>query len=269
MANVLFSRLDNTVTGLDRPAAGPGEFTVQLPYEFHLTKPITHVYGEKQKTNEYGELLYKDNVTLGEDGEEHFDEVTVDRKPTAWEDVTNTYNVVGEGGPQELTTTTQVPVAWEELQPVMVPNEITHYITFQETPALFSYDEIHAAKITSIRAANPDRNLVYYDEEFPLENFADELANHAANMGEGIMALHPGGSCRTVKLQLGKTTDKIKLYLEAAPGVVVTVGARASEPFTDFVDGIAQLPEPADAVYVLFTNTTERYRDVYAVGILA
>ncbi|WP_281885706.1 hypothetical protein [Paenibacillus sp. YYML68] len=262
--NAVLSRQDHSLRGLNRPAAGPGEYVVQLPYAIRLAKPVTYIDGEVPKTNDLGQPLYKDNVTVDELGAEAWDEVTERQKPVAWEERTTTYLVDGEN----VTTTAQIPIEWEERAPVMVPHQVTSYVTFEEAPALFTYDEIVAAKIESIQAVHKGLDLVFYDEDFSLEHFADELQSHKANMGDGIMALHPGGSCRTVKLQLGKATDTIQLYLEAQPAVVVAVGAKSGEPFVDFVDGIAMLPEPADAVYVLFTNTTDRYRDVYAFGLL-
>ncbi|MNC74967.1 hypothetical protein D3C75_1264200 [compost metagenome] len=82
------------------------------------------------------------------------------------------------------------------------------------------------------------------------------------------MALHPGGKCRTTKLQLSKAVQTIQVYLEAQEGVTVEVGATATNLMA-IVDGVAELPAAADAVYVRFINTAESYREVYAFGLLA
>jgi hypothetical protein len=255
--NVVFNRQEHNVVGLNRPATEFGEYGVQLPYEIQLTKPVTTIDGERQKTNGAGQQLYLDGDA----------EVSESRKATAWETVTNTYNIVNEDGTNEqVTTAAQVPTEWEELPPIMIPNEITTYVSFQDAPALFTYDEILSAKIASIKS-NASRDLVYFDEDFPLNKFSEELSSHAANMGDGFIALHPLGSCRTVKLQLGRSADVFQIYLESHPDVKVEVGASASN-FVEVVDGIAQLAAPADEVYVRFSNMADRYREVYAFGIL-
>ncbi|RAV18843.1 hypothetical protein [Paenibacillus contaminans] len=257
MTNVVFNRQDNTVVGLNRPATEFGEYSVQLPYAIELAKPILKIDGERQKTDGAGQPLYLDGD----------DEVPESRKSIAWETVTNTYNVVKDDGSTALvTTTTQVATEWEELPPIMIPNEVTSYVAFAEAPALFTYDEILFAKIASIKA-NSTRDLVYFDEDFPLDKFSEELSSHAANMGDGFIALHPLGSCRTVKLQLGKSSDVLQIYLESQPDVKVEVGASASN-FVEVVNGIAQLAAPANEVYVRFSNLVDRYREVYAFGIL-
>lgn len=257
MANAVFNRLDHNVVGLNRPAAGPGEYVVELPYEIRLSKPIFTFDGEKQKTNDAGQPIYLDEEQ----------EVLEPRKAIDWKEETNTYRVVKEDGTTEVVTVTApVPTEWTEFPPVMVPNEVVSYVTFQEAPSLFGFADVLAAKMESIKANNT-RELVHFDEDFPLDNISDDLASHSANMGDGFIALHPQGQCRTVKLPLGKSADIVQIYLEAQPGVSVEVGATASE-FVGVVDGIAQLAAPADAVYVRFINTVDRYREVYAFGIL-
>ncbi|MNO00083.1 hypothetical protein D3C81_2198840 [compost metagenome] len=50
--------------------------------------------------------------------------------------------------------------------------------------------------------------------------------------------------------------------------MTVEVGATATN-LTAVVDGVAELPGAADALYVRFINTAESYREVYAFGLLA
>ncbi|MDH6370539.1 hypothetical protein M2444_002319 [Paenibacillus sp. PastF-3] len=268
MDNITFSRTDHTVTGLNRPP-GPFEYSLTLPFPITVTKSIAGVNGEKQKIDENGQLLYKGDLTVDDNGLETYNEVTTARIATAWEEVSQDYNLVNEdGSTTPITNKAKVAIAWDDLQPVMVPNIIYSAVSFAEQPSLFTFDELNAAKCASLEKSYKGKLLLYYDEDFSLENFAVDLAEHAANMGDGVIALHPRGKCRTVKLPLGESVDKVQLYLEAQDGITVEVGAAVGN-LTAVVDGAAQLPSAADAVYIRFTNTTDSYKEVYAFGILA
>ncbi|MEK3943559.1 hypothetical protein [Paenibacillus sp. FSL H3-0310] len=268
MDSVTFNRMGHTVTGLNRPA-GPFEYSLSLPFSVAVTKSIAGVNGEKQKTDEKGQLLYKGSLTVDDSGLETYDEVTTARIATAWKEVSQEYNLVNEdGSTTPITNTSQVATAWDDLQPVMVPNIIYNSVSFTEQPSLFTFDELNAAKCASLEKAYKGKLLLYYDEDFSLENFAVDLAEHSANMGDGVITLHPRGKCRTVKLPLGESVEKVQLYLEAQDGITVEVGATAGS-LTAVVDGAAKLPSAADAVYIRFTNNTDSYKEVYAFGILA
>lgn len=268
MDNVIFSRQDHTVTGLNRQA-GPAEYSLALPFPITVTKTLERVNGEMQKADENGLPLYKSTLILSEDGQERYIEVTTARIPTAFEEMTRDYTLVNEDGSRTLViNTAQVPIEWEDLQPVMVPNVEQYLVSFADQPSLFTYDEIKAAKLVSLKKAFPDRHLIFYDEDFNLEHFSEDLAEHAANMGDGVMALHPGGKCRTTKLPLEKSADTIQLYLEAQDGITVEIGATTAN-LIEVIDGQVKLATAADSVYVRFTNTAESYREVYAFGLLA
>ncbi|KGE17558.1 hypothetical protein [Paenibacillus wynnii] len=268
MDNVIFNRQDHTVAGLNRPA-GPCEYSLALPFPITAVKTLTWTNGEKQKADENGQLLYKSQPILDENNQETYNEVITARIPTAWEERTQEYSLVNEDGSRTLlTNTTQVPVEWEELQPAMVSNVEQYQVSFTEQPSLFTYDELQVAKLISIKKAYSGVQLVYYDEDFEPSGFSTDLAEHAANMGDGVLAVHPNGKCRTTKLPLGKIADTIQLYLEAQAGITVEVGATVTG-FTEVVQGIAQLPVPTNELYVRFTNTTDSYKEVYAFGILA
>ncbi|ETT45694.1 hypothetical protein C162_20211 [Paenibacillus sp. FSL R7-269] len=268
MDNVVFSRQDHTVTGLNRPA-GPAEYSLSLPFPIAITKLQPWVNGEKQKTNDGGQLLYYSKPILEEDGSETVNEVTTDRIATAWEEVTQEYTLVNDDGSKTpVSNTTQIATEWEDLEPVLIPNVQQYQVTFAEQPSLFTYQELQAAKLSGIKKAYQGLVLVYYDEEFALESFAVELADHAANLGDGLLAIHPGGQCRTVKLLLGKSAGLIRLYLEAQEGITVEIGATAANLIA-VVDGQVKLATASDSVYLRFTNTAESYREVYAFGLLA
>ncbi len=267
MNNVIFSRTDHTVTGLNRPA-GPAEYGLTLPFPVAVTKLLERTNGEKQKTNEEGQLLYCGKPVLEEDDSETVNEVTTDRIATAWEEVTQEYTLITDEGAVPISSTNRVATEWEDLEPVLIPNVEQYQVSFAEQPALFSYDDLKAAKLASIKKAFTGQELVHFDEDFELESFAVDLADHAANLGDGVIAVHPGGQCRTIKLPLGKSASTIRLYLEAQEGITVEIGAAAAN-LIPVADGQVKLTTAADSVYVRFTNTAESYREVYAFGLLA
>lgn len=268
MDNVVFSRADHTVTGLNRPA-GPAEYSLVLPFPVTVTKLLPWVNGEKQKTNEDGQLLYYSKAIQEEDGSETVNEVTSSRIVTNWEEVTQEYTLVNEDGSKTpLSNTAQIATEWEDLQPVLIQNVEQYQVTFAEQPSLFTYQELQAAKLASIKKAFAGQELVHFDEDFELESFAVDLADHSANLGDGVIAVHPGGQCRTVKLPLGKLASTIRLYLEAQDGITVEIGATAGN-LLPLADGQVTLPAAADAVYVRFSNNAESYREVYAFGLMA
>jgi hypothetical protein len=261
MNNVVFRRADHKVAGLNRPAF-LAEYSVLLPYAIVLSKAVASVMGQKQKTNEAGQLLYKYNVVVDEFGQENFDEVTESQKAVAWEEVVNKYVIDGE----VVEVPGQVATEYVDLEPVLIDDVVYNSVSFQDNPSIFEYEEVLEAKKAALQKANL-RKLVHYDEDFNLEGFSTDLAAHAANMGDGILALHPSGSCRTEKIALGSAVKTVQLYLEAAPDVKVEVGSTANS-FVEFKDGVAQLPSAASEVYIRFTNTTDKYRDIFAFGIL-
>ncbi|WP_026678226.1 hypothetical protein [Fictibacillus gelatini] len=261
MQTVVFNRITHKVAGLNR-SAFPLEYAMSLPYEITLSKIVEEVHGKNQKTNAQGLPLYKDNVTVDEFGRETYDEVTEAHKAVAFEEIANTYVIDGK----EVDVPAQVPTEWVDLEPVMIDNVVNQTVSFQDDPYAFTYEEVLEAKKASIQANNL-RQLVYYDEDFNLESFSTNLASFAANMGDGILAIHPGGQVRNEKIPLGTPAKTIQLYLESAPNIKVEVGATVTS-FVEFKDGIAQLSTAADQVYVRFTNTSDKFRDVYAFGIL-
>lgn len=259
--NVTFNRRTNQATGLNRPA-GPFEYSVELPYEITLSKQLQKVVGEKHKKNDQGQMLYKDNVVVSETGEETYDEVTEARKAIAWEDRTVTYKIDGE----EVKRIVQQPTKWEELAPVMTDDVLEITAKFPKRLEEFTYLDVLEAKKAAIQENNL-RQLVHFDEDFTLDTISDDLSTHAADLGDGIIALHPNGQARTEKIALPAAAEVIQVYTEMQDDITVEVGPTASD-FHTVVDGVVTLPAAADAVYIRFTNQAAERRDVFAYGIL-
>ena len=67
MKTILFDRISNKITGIDREQLN-FEYSVLLPYPINLKKTISELTNEKiQKVNENDEYLYKDNIQIAID----------------------------------------------------------------------------------------------------------------------------------------------------------------------------------------------------------
>lgn len=169
MKNVIFDLFTGHVKGYDRePLAA--EDIIEIPYPIKLSKTVEEKTGNMiQKVNNQEESLYKDEVVINEiTGEESYTEVTTPIKVTAYETATNTYKiVVGEEMVEqinefsepvlvpvpiydEITNTSEVPVEWIELEPIMVEEIIFRTYTLEQNPFLFTKDEVIEAVNKSI-----------------------------------------------------------------------------------------------------------------------
>jgi hypothetical protein len=152
--------------------------------------------------------------------------------------------------------------------PIMVPNTINEFVSFENNPFEFTEEEVIAAKQKSIEQ-NSFNKVVYFNEMMEVDDFSIELASHSADMGAGFISLHPGGQVRTKKLQLGAAVERVELYAEVDESVKIEVGTSATN-FVPVEKGIALLPEASDAVYVRFSNTSDTHRAmIKSFGILA
>lgn len=267
MSNVLFDRLSQKVVGLNRPAS-PFEFSVSFPFPLTLAKRVSVRGEEVQKTDEQGNLLFMSNVVTDDVGNiVSFDETPEELEVLETEDQTHTYTTVNdEGEEEELTVTSQVPTKTEKREPVLVMEPVYETVTFPESFSHFTYEEIVAAKETSLNQNNL-MQLAYFNEDMREEDFSTELTSHSADMGVGFIAVHPSGQVRTEKLPLGILTDRVKIYIEAQEGISVEIGTNATT-FYELTQDTAFFPEPVDEVYVRFTNTAETKREIHSFGLL-
>lgn len=190
--NVLFNRATQMVVGLNRPAR-PFEFEVVLEGTPQLSKTIQEVHGQVQKKNDVGQPLYKDNVMVGELGQETFEEVTESRKAISFEDQTFTYRTVDEEGNETpITGTSQVPTAFEDLEPVMVDNVVHGSVSFEANPMHFHHDEVVGAPVKlsiedELRKENLELKLTTADNFEASEARKLELQIAIADLYETIL----------------------------------------------------------------------------------
>lgn len=169
MKNIVYDLFTGYIKGIDREPL-VAEFSIDLPFPINLFKVVEEKTGNMvQKVNDDGELLFKDDVMVDEiTGEESWVEVTNSCKVTGYETVTNTYRVVvgeevgeevDEFGEivevvlpiyQEITTTGEIPIEWEDLEPVMFDEVVNKTYSLEQNPFLFTKDEVLLAKEQSI-----------------------------------------------------------------------------------------------------------------------
>ncbi|WHH58322.1 hypothetical protein [Petroclostridium sp. X23] len=228
---IAIDRFTEKVTGIDRSDLQSG-IQITVPDSFNFTKTVIRIDGEKQKTNEEGQLLYKTNVRIGEDGQEVWDEVT-------------TQEIDGEA-----------------LEPVMVPNEVQETVGFQKAPYEFTLEEVIQEKY---RQALEESSFTHLLADVFLDENDLDIADpsHSANTGVGILQLLPGGQAKTKSITLDQAADAFALLeFDADDGVVIYL---AGQPFTD---GKLQLTSAVASCTIRFENTIDKPKSVraYAIG---
>lgn len=161
------------VTGLNRPAM-PFEFEAELQGSPILTKSVQEVQGQVQKVNEFGQPLYKDNVQ--EDGS--FEETTDSEKATDFEERDATHTLTDDDGAETpVTQKVQVPVAFEDLEPIMVDDVVDVTFSFEDNPLAFSHEEVLAAplQLSAEEELRKDNEALKVRADF-LEELIVELA---------------------------------------------------------------------------------------------
>ena len=274
MNNITFNRSTNIVTGLNRPSL-PYEYQVNLPFSITLSKSIQVPTNQLiQKTNSENLPLYKDEVTIDEiTGEESYIETTNSQKVTKYESVTNTYKIVigeemveqtNEFGEivlvpvpiyDEIVTTSEIPIAWDELEPIMIPEVITKTVTFPDQYMEFDYEEVLEAKKLSINN-NSLTSLCYYDEDF----LGNDLILSNCSIGDGFISIMPNGSVATPIIQLPKFTTIIELYTESHDGLVFKVNDTLVE------NNRVKLPTQTDKITISVSNPTNKNLELYCLG---
>jgi len=163
MKNVVYDRLTGQVKGYDRePMAF--ELSIEVPYQINLQKTVEEKTGRMvQKVNEQGELLYLNGEV----------ETTEARTATAYESQTNTYRVSTDQTTTELQdvvqpdgtikkeeievpvydiiiTTSEVPIEWEDHEPIMVEEAVGRAYTLEQNCFIFTADEITEAIASTV-----------------------------------------------------------------------------------------------------------------------
>lgn len=147
MKNVIYDRVTKQIKDYDRDPM-PFELSLAIPYPIQLSRTVQEFTGVMvQKINEEGQLLYVHGET----------ETTEASTITTWDTISNTYLVATdqttpgtdeEGNPIEIpvyetvTTTSEVPVAWEDHEPIMIEEVVSRTYTLDQNCAIFTADEV-------------------------------------------------------------------------------------------------------------------------------
>lgn len=254
--------IDRT-TGKGTSSQSPLIYTVAVEDNFVLEKTIQIQEGEKQKVNDKGQLLYKDNVVVKEDGTETYDEVTTTQKPTKFEEKDETITTIDENGKESTQTIqVQVPVEFQDLEPVMIPNMINKIITLANNPEEFTINEIVNAKYKDILEASACdhilADLFLNEEDIDLAD-----VNHSANTGIAIMQLLPGGQAKTKEINLTAAAKTFTLLeFNTDDGVDIYLND------VKLTENHVTLEATTDRCAIKFVNTTDKPRTVksYAIG---
>ena len=283
MKTILFDRISNKITGIDREKLN-FEYSVLLPFPINLNKTISEPTNEKiQKVNDNGEYLYKDNIqiTIDEFGNEAevFDETIESEKAIEWDEQTVTYriasdeyitelqDVIQEDGSviqeeiqipiyQEITNVVNVPKTIVKLEPVMIDQMVGKNYTLENGYMNFDYYEVLEAKIQSINN-NSLTNLFFMDEDF-LGN--DLILNHCS-IGDGVVILHPNSSLETPILSLTKSTNIIEIYQESQnAGLIFYIND------VEVTNSRVKLSNYTNEINIKVVNPTSKNLELYCLG---
>lgn len=284
MSNIIIDKFTEKVMGIDI-SLSPSHISLQLDDITNISKTISKVKGTKQKKNEEGLKLYKDNVTyvINEDGEEieQYEEVTYKKKPVAYEDkeVTYTYEytegqtipsnseivekeiekvtIDKETGEKIVTTETikqvketktiQEVTEYEELDPVMIDNVIEEVITLADNPKKFTLGELLQYKqLDIIKQSTKQYTLA---DLFLNESDLDlTWQDHKANTGKAIVEILPLGQCKTKPINFGIITKEVEILdFKADEGVELEI---------NYIDDTT--------IELVFNNTTNELKKVYS-----
>lgn len=262
--NIAVDRLTNEVKGLN-VAPTPLYVTVEVAEDFDLTKTVTTINYENplvHKEDEQGRKLYKDNVS--EDGLV-FDEVHYEdgKKPVKFEEKEVTNKWTEEDG-QEYTeiVIVQVPVEFEELEPVMVDNYTTQTVSIKTHPQEFTLEEVLQEKYTKVLESS-QKDYILADMFLNEDDIDLEDENHSANTGASILELLPQGQAKTKTIALqAQATEFELLEFKCPDGVEVYLSGKK------FVNGKLTLTSPVSNCTIKFVNTTDKKITVnsYAIG---
>ena len=178
------------ITGKVALFPSPFTYLVNLPDNFTLSKVVEVQEGEKQKTNEEGQLLYKINAFENE--------------------------MVGE--------------VWSETtepndNPVMVANMVQKTVTLAENPTEFTVEEILQAKYQTL-LENSTYDYILADMFLNEDDIDLDDENHSANTGVAIMQLLPNGQAKTKSITLEAPAANFELLEFDAPGIEVYLSGK-------------------------------------------
>lgn len=237
-------------------------FEISVDDNFSLTKTIKVIEGEKQKTDDKDELLYK-TKSHDEEGFEIWIETTESRTITKTEgkEVVNKWTDE-ENVEHSETIIVQEPIEWIDNEPIMIPNIVNKIINFIDNPLEFTVEEIiHEKYKNMLEESTYDyilADIFLNKDDIDLNN-----KDHSANTGVAILQLLPNGQAITKEITLETSANIFNLLeFNADPGVDIYIND------TKFTDNKAVSNAPLNSCIIKFVNTTNKSKMVksYAVA---
>lgn len=255
--NIYIDRITKKI--VNQPS--PMTYLIPVSDNFSLIKIIKVIEGEKQKTNDKDELLYK---TKGYDDEGF--EIWIDTTESRTITKTEGKEVVNKWTDEENvehseTVIVQEPIEWIDNEPIMIPNIVNKIINFIDNPLEFTVEEIiHEKYKNMLEESTYDYILAdIFLNENDL-NLADPL--HSANTGVGILQLLPTGQAITKEIILETSTNIFNLLeFNADPGVDIYIND------TKFTDNKAVSNAPLNSCIIKFVNITDKPKMVKSYAI--
>lgn len=165
---------------------------------------------------------------------------------------------------------------WYETEIVMVekrtpvPQEMkeeTKFVTFEESPGEFTYEDILALKEKQIL------NGTFYGSAKLFEDMDESLFNMSlssfkADLGLGFISLPSGGEVRTIKLSLPRSSKTVGFKMESSGPVEVSIGDLVSNltPLNEFNE--VSFDAEVSEVYVLLKNMADKRVDIQSFALL-
>jgi len=276
MKTILFDRISNKITGIDREKLN-FEYSVLIPYPITLSKSIQCPTNQQiQKLDQDSNPLFKDNIQIdSETGTETFDEVTNPTKVISTQTVTNEYRIatdqyttettINEFGEEEeiqipiyttISTSSEIPLETVELEPVLVGEFVNKTYTLENGYMNFDYYEVLEAKKQAINN-NSLTSLIFFDEDF----INNDLILSNCSIGDGILIIHPQGSVATPILSLTKSTNIIEIYQESQnSGLIFYIND------VEVINSRVKLSNYTDKITIKVVNPTNKNLELYCLG---
>lgn len=178
-----------------------------------------------------------------------------------WKEVVDELNTYEPQAPLEILQTDERYT--EDLLPAT--EEVTRYRTtrFTEEPELFTYADIEEAKQSQLVASTLCSKGVLFER---MDHVG--LFQPGANIGVDFISLPGGAEALTEPLLLPQLSKDIRVHLEAAEGILVSVSADDGNTFVDIPDLTFSTADEIGTVILKFKNTASRIGDIHSFGLL-
>lgn len=160
-----------------------------------------------------------------------------------------------------LESTEEVTDSENILEPIMIPNVVRNYYSFDTNPTKFNVDEVLAKKYQSI-LDNSLKDYLVADMFLTQEDIDLADPKHSANTGVALLQLLPNGQAKTKTIELSTPSSVFEILdFSTQDGVELYLSGKK------FVDNKLILSNPVSSCTIKFINTTDKPKLVYSYAI--